>query len=219
MPIRTAVALFILSLPLAILHAQVDSSDISSYKQNLFLKLFFPKGIAEGVALRSFIRSDSWSALRTSYSDRESFDELYEDAEELCRGDKTAATLAASIAFLEHKTIPVKLLFGAVLSIPLTMENQEDFSVRINRLPAHIYSPKISDVDKLQHFFFSAFFMRTLKMNWLVRLLGNGVETGEDLFIVGGENDLRDRHANDDGIRFGESPEATLPSEYLTPNP
>ena len=50
---------------------------------------------------------------------------------------------------------------------------------------------------------FSAYFMGVLKMNSLVTLLGDGVEIGEDLFIVGGVDDPRDRHANKDGRRFG----------------
>ena len=207
------------------LHAQIclpiDSADISIYHQNILLKFFLPKGIAEGVALRSYIRSTAWDEFRKSHSDRESFDEIFDDADELCNNDKTAAILAASIASLEHKTIPIKLFFGITLSIPMTMESQEDFDMRVSKLPEYIYDPKIPDRDKLQHFFFSAYFMRVLKMNSLVTLLGDGVEIGEDLFIVGGVDDPRDRHANKDGRRFGEACDhdvLPVPSKYLTPN-
>ena len=64
--------------------------------------------------------------------------------------------------------------------------------------------------------------MKAIKMNSFVRLLGDAVEVGEDLFIIGGVNDKRDRHANDDGIRFGASCDADtllIPSSFLTPNP
>ncbi len=200
---------------------ELDSAEVSSYHQNIFLKFFLPKGIAEGVALRSYIRSTAWSEFRKSHSDPESFDEIYDDADELCKDNRTAAILASSIATLEHKTIPIKLFFGLTFSIPLTMESQQDFDARVSKLPEFIYDAKISDRDKLQHFFFSAFFMRILKMNLLVTLLGNGVEIGEDLFIVGGIDDPRDRHANKDGRRFGEACDhdiLPMPSKYLTPN-
>jgi hypothetical protein len=201
---------------------QKDSSDIFSYDRNVFLSLFLPKGIAEGVALRSYLRSLSWDEYRHSVSEKEAFDEIFLDADELCKDNRAAALLASSIAVLEHKTIPVKLLFGIILQIPLTMESDRDFDARVRELPVHIYDPKIPDVDKLQHFFFSAYFEKSLKMNWLVRLLGNGVEIGEDLFIIGGVDDPRDKHANEDGIGFGVGCEADslqMPSNFLTPNP
>ena len=59
-------------------------------------------------------------------------------------------------------------------------------------------------------------------MNWLVKMLGNLVEIGEDAFVVGGMNDERDKHANADGLRFGtiaRSDPNTRPSDHLTSNP
>ena len=216
---------FVLSL-MSISFAQVvvplDSTDIFEYPKNIFLSVFFPKGIAEGVALRSYLRSSSWEECRKNVSDRKALDEIFEDADDLCNHNRTAALLASSVAVLEHKTIPLKLLFGMVIQLPLTVESQKDFDSRVAKLPVYLYDSKTPDRDKLQHFFFSAYFMRTLKMNLLVRLLGDAVEIGEDLFIVGGVNDARDRHANYDGIRFGESCEKDpllKPSDYLTPNP
>jgi hypothetical protein len=220
---KVIICIFFLLFPLVHIYAQiVDSSDALTYKKNIVLSLFFPKGIAEGVALRSYLRSPEWDTYRHILSDKEAFDEIFDNAADLCSGNATASILATCIAVFDHKTIPVKLLFGIVIPIPLTIENQEDFDSRVSKLPGHIYDPKIADTDKLQHFFFSAFFMHTLKMNWLVKLLGNAVEIGEDLFVVGGVNDTRDRHANDDGIRFGNSCEnfsLPNPSSFLTPNP
>lgn len=218
------IALFLLltSVLLAQTDSAVDSSDISIYKKNIFLACFLPKGIAEGVALRSYLRSTAWKGFRDSHSDREAMDEIFINADELCNDDRTAAILASGIATLEHKTIPLKLLFGITLPLPLTAESQEDFDSRVSKLPEFIYDPKISDRDKLQHFFFSAYLIRTLKMNSLVQLLGNMLEIGEDLFIVGGANDLRDKKANNDGIRFGEKNKdeiPLLPSECLSANP
>jgi hypothetical protein len=219
---RSNIFFFFLLFFSATSYAQSDSSDMNMYRKNILLSFFFPKGIAEGVALRSYLRSSSWDAYRNTLTDRESVDEIFLDADELCNDNRTAAILATSIAVLEHKTIPVKLLFGITLDIPLTMESQYDFDTRVRKLPAHLYDPKIPDTDKLQHFFFSAYFRKVLKMNWLVRLLGDGVEIGEDLFIVGGTDDPRDRHANNDGIGFGarcELDPLPVPTDVLTPNP
>jgi hypothetical protein len=202
--------------------AAPDSSDVFTYRQNIFLKCLFSKGIAEGVALRSYLRSAAWDEFRKNHSERESFDEIMKDADELCSGNRTPAILASSIATLDHKIIPFKLFFGVMLPLPLTLESQDDFDTRVSKLPEHIYDPKISDRDKLQHFFFSAYFIRTLKMNWLVGLLGDAVEIGENLFIIGGADDPRDRHANKDGRNFGGNCDTDLlqlPSMYLTPNP
>ncbi len=223
MCIRLVPILFFLALPLYVVYSQPeDNEDIFTYHRNIFLSVVFPKGIAEGVALRSYLRSSSWDTTRQLLTGREELDELYLDANDLCCGNQTAAILACAIAVLDHKTIPLQFLFGIVLPIPLTIESQKDFDARVSKLPAHIYDPKISDTDKLQHFFFSAFLERTVQMNWLVRLLGNAVEIGEDLFVSGGKNDPRDRHANNDGRAFGAAYNEDvlpLPSAYLTPNP
>jgi hypothetical protein len=220
--VKQILTFFLVFCSSSLLHAQIDSADVSIYHKNIFLKFLLPKGAAEGVALRSYLRSAAWTEFRKTHSDRESLDEIFNDADELCNDNRAAAILAASIACLEHKTIPLKLFFCITLEIPLTMESQHDFDARVSKLPEYIYDSKIPDRDKLQHFFFSAYFMRVLKMNSLVSLLGDGVEIGEDLFIVGGVDDPRDRHANKDGRRFGEACDSEtlpMPGKFLTPNP
>lgn len=214
----------LLSLSLRDVRAQsVDSCDVMSTEKNIILSLLLPKGIAEGIVLRSYIRSNSWKDYIQSHTPRESLDEIYFVADELCHStNKQRPLFATCIAVLDHKTIPIKLPFGLSISLPLTLESAADYSARVSQLPQHIYIRENPDVDKLQHFFFSAFFESVLKMNWLVRLLGEAVEIGEDLFVIGGVNDPRDKHANNDGISFGEHGDdlpLVAPSTYLTPNP
>ncbi|MEP7235394.1 MAG: hypothetical protein ABI778_08875 [Ignavibacteriota bacterium] len=202
--------------------AEIDSSDIFSYRPNLFLKIFFPKGIAEGIALRSYLRSGAWKEYRATHSDRGAMNEIFRNANLLCNDYRRASLLASGLGVFDHRTIPLKLFPGVVLAVPLTLESESDFNERTSNLPEHVYSRRISDRDKLQHFFISAFLSRTLKMNWLVSLLGNAVEVGEDLFIVGGSNDDRDRHANKDGRAFGSQIDAEplpAPSSSLSRNP
>ena len=184
----------------------------------VFGSLFTPKGYIEGYQLRDLIRSDIYIEETEGMTDREKLDYIYDEAYILSRGDLQAAQLASAVATLEHRTIEIKLLFGASITVPLTFEPEESFTARVERLPSRIYSDSTEDKDKMQHFFLSAYLKRTLGTNSLVRLLGSFVEAGEDAFIVGGMSDERDLHANEDGIRFATSDKRapiSKPSEYL----
>jgi hypothetical protein len=166
------------------------------------LNLFLPEGYAEGLEIRSLLRSTSWQTYRQSVPDTTAMNTIFALGYLLCDGKSKGALLATSISVLDHKTIPVKFLFGLEIDIPLTIETQQHFDIRTAQLPSRIYSDSIEDRDKLQHFFFSAYLKRTLGMNWLCNLLGSFIEGGEDLFIIGGVDDPRDRQANADGIIF-----------------
>ncbi|HEY6172175.1 MAG TPA: hypothetical protein VIX80_07955 [Candidatus Kapabacteria bacterium] len=184
----------------------------------VFGSLFTPKGYIEGYQLRDLIRSDVYTEETEGMTDREKLDYIYNEAYILSRGDFQAAQLASAVATLEHRTIEIKLLFGASITLPLTFEPEESFTARVERLPSRIYSDSTEDKDKMQHFFLSAYLKRTLGTNSLVRLLGSFVEAGEDAFIVGGVSDERDLHANEEGISFATSDERapiSKPSEYL----
>ena len=184
----------------------------------VFGSLFTPKGYIEGYQLRDLIRSDIYIEETEGMTDREKLDYIYDEAYILSRGDFQATQLASAVATLEHRTIEIKLLFGASITVPLTFEPEESFTARVERLPSRIYSDSTEDKDKMQHFFLSAYLKRTLGTNSLVRLLGSFVEAGEDAFIVGGMSDERDLHANEDGIRFATSDKRapiSKPSEYL----
>jgi hypothetical protein len=183
-----------------------------------FGALFTPKGYIEGYQLRDLIRSDIYIEETQGMTDREKLDYIYDEAYILTRGDFQSAQLASAVATLEHRTIEIKLLFGASITLPLTFEPQESFTKRVERLPSRVVTDSTEDKDKMQHFFLSAYLKRTLGTNSLVRLLGSFVEAGEDAFIVGGMKDERDLDANEDGIRFATSDKRALvskPSEYL----
>lgn len=183
-----------------------------------FGSLFTPKGYIEGYQLRDLIRSDIYLEETEGMTDREKLDYIYDEAYILSRGDFQAAQLASAVATLEHRTIEIKLLFGASITLPLTFEPEETFTKRVERLPSRIYTDSTEDKDKMQHFFLSAYLKRTLGTNSLVRLLGSFVEAGEEAFIVGGMKDERDLGANEDGIRFATSDKRapdSKPSEYL----
>ena len=188
---------------------------------SIILQILLPDGIQEGYIMREYLGSEKFPEETLGLSDREKMDEIYLDAMDLSQGSETSGLLAAAFGVFEHKTIPLDL-FGLIIQLPLTSESQLHFDTRVSHLPSHLYSPAVGDIDKLQHFFSSAWLKSALGMDWLVNLAGNFVEIGEEAFVLGGSNDPRDKHANHDGLRFGNHLGEwgiVLPSEFLTPNP
>jgi len=193
----------------------------------ILLRILLPPGLREGYTLREYFASDAYVQASLGESDQERMDAIYYDAVELTHQHSSTTLLAAAFSVFEHKSIQLQMP-GFILPIPLTSESNEHFDLRVSHLPAHIYSPKIGDVDKLQHFFSSAWLKKLFGMDWLVEFAGNFVEVGEQAFVVGGADDPRDKHANADGLNFGRNISRHIrrhgeldiaPSEFLTPNP
>jgi hypothetical protein len=183
--------------------------------------LLIPSGIRIGYDMRNYIASREFGMFDSSRQPEIVFDEIYYQAIEYTHGDLPSALLAAAFGSIEHEYIPFDL-FGKELDFPLTNESHARFIVRWSHLPEHLYHIPEGDRDKIQHFFASAWLKSTLGMDWLVKLAGKGVEVGESLLLIGGFEDPRDLHANEDGIRFGTEAEGNInlsPSAALTPNP
>ncbi len=189
--------------------------------------LLLPEGIRIGYDLRDYIASPAFGAFDSSMPAERVFDEIYFEAMARAHGDIASGLLAAAFGSFEHESIPFDF-FGLELDLPLTSEDHARFLKRQSHLPAHLYRIPEEDRDKLQHFFSSAWLKSIVGMDWLVELAGRAVEVGEDLFLVGGFQDPRDIHANEDGLHFairasGTSDSCTdsdaRPSVSLTPNP
>ncbi|HZK75372.1 MAG TPA: hypothetical protein VFD13_00550 [Candidatus Kapabacteria bacterium] len=219
---RETLAVFALILVLSpIGYAQVPPEIGSRRAIPLPFSLLIPEGIRLGYDMRNYIASPEFGAFDSSVSSEATFNEIYFEALELAHGDVSNALLAAAFGSFEHEYIPLDIL-GIRIDLPLTSETHARFELRWSHFPAYLYHTKELDRDKLQHFFASAWLKSTLGMDWLVRLAGQAVETGEDLFVVGGFVDPRDLHANGDGILFAIQAERSLnsrPSKSLTPNP
>ncbi len=164
-------------------------------------------------------RTRAWvrdSLPTTGVSDLTKIDLIFLRALAETNGDRRDAILATAVSVLVTKTIPTN--FG--LELPLALETDREFNDRVNRLPDHLYAdqPNGNDLDKLQHFFFSAWLSWDLDNRGIADLLGNGVESGEDLFIRGGASDIRDVRTNRLGALFarllGEYPDL-LPSRLF----
>jgi len=131
-------------------------------------------------------------------------------------GDRRDAILATAVAVLGTQTIPTTI----GIDVPLALETGDQFAARVRRLPRHLYAdrPDGDDVDKLQHFFFSAWLAWDLDNRGFADILGMGIESGEEFMIRGGADDPRDVRTNRLGALFarllGEYPEL-LPSRVF----
>ena len=163
--------------------------------------LLLPGFLRIGYQTRAWVR-ESLPPAADSLDDLARLDMIYVRAVNEARGDIGRALLASLVAVFEHKTIP--LSFG--LHIPLTLEPEELFRQRVARLPRALFAdrPGGDDSDKLQHFFGSAWLAWSLDNGEMADLIGIGIEIGEDAFIRGGVNDLRDIRANRLGQLFAE---------------
>ena len=194
---------------------------LAKHSISLPLSLLIPAGIREGYDMREFIASPEFGAFDSVTAPPDVLNEIYYSAIEYAHGNLELALLASAFGSFEHEYIPIGVL-GLTVRIPLTSENHEQFGVRWSHLPAHIYRTQEGDRDKLQHFFASAWLKEWLGMDWLVQGAGAMVEILENMFVIGGFEDPRDLHANNDGMHFAIRAESDIkyqPSHALTPNP
>ncbi len=208
----------VLLLPARVTMAQPFFAKVGQFILNVLL----PSGYSQGQELRHELRSPEWKAFRMTVDDTTAMDAIYRRSLVLCGGNTKSALLASALGVLDHRSIPLLLPRGLEFDLPLTFESDDEFNQRVGNLPANIYTRRIDDRDKLQHFFFSGYLKRMVGMKWLCRTVGDIVELGEDLFVIGSVSDPRDKHANNDGVQFSSEAAMSLdarPSECLTDNP
>jgi len=167
--------------------------------------------------------SASFDSLRVRCGDIAAVDALYLMALECTDNDIGRALFLCMTAVFEHRTVDLKMPVVHSIPLPLTFESKSVFLERKQHIPKKIYKdtpPTIDgDRDKLQHFFSAAYLTYRIDAPAAAGAIGGAVEWAEPILVVGGEDDPRDRRANDQGILFGRdlktSPEL-LPSDYLT---
>lgn len=165
-----------------------------------------PLFILNGIELKNFIRSTTFRRIRETAGDRRAVDAIYIRAMELTSHNTAVALLIATVATFDHYLVGVKVPL-LNLFFPLSNESFEDFQARVRNLPAALYadSPagEAGDRDKLQHFFGSALVTFLFESEGAGERVGNFIEFGEDLAIVGGVLDNRDERSNWHGRQFG----------------
>jgi hypothetical protein len=184
---------------------------------------FTPQIIIDTKLIRAYIRDERFQMIRSRYGDMRAIDAIYLKSLKITEYNVARALFLSFLAVLEHRKVDVKVPIFKSLEVPLSFEEDSIFYARIKNLPRRVYpdtpSDSVGDIDKLQHFFGSAYLAYTSESPGLTRTTGNIIEWGEEKFIVGGVDDPRDKRANNQGKSFGRDllvVKTLLPSDYLT---
>jgi hypothetical protein len=201
-----------------------DEGKSEGFSIGTFLsEIFTPQIIIDTKHIRQYVLDERFQVLRNRCGDMRTIDAIYLKSLKIADYNIARALFLSLMAVLEHRKVEVKIPIVSSLKVPLTFEKDSIFSARIKHLPTQVYSdsPTIleGDRDKLQHFFGSAYLSYASEAPDFTRTLGNLIEWGELVFIVGGTDDPRDKRANKQGESFGRDLLAVmtlLPSDYLT---
>jgi hypothetical protein len=188
-----------------------------------FSDIFTMQIIIDTRHIRQYILDEQFQVLRNRCGDMRTIDAIYLKSLKIADYNIARALFLSLMAVLEHRKVDVKMPIVSPLKVPLTFEMDSIFSSRIKHLPTHVYSDSPiapeGDRDKLQHFFGSAYLSYASESSGFTRTVGNLIEWGEAVFIVGGTDDPRDKRANKHGESFGRDllvVTTLLPSDYLT---
>ena len=189
----------------------------------IFSEIFIPQIVIDTKHIRQYILDERFQVLRNRYGDMRTIDAIYLKSLKIADYNIARALFLSFLAVLEHHTVDFKMPIVSPLKVPLTFEKDSVFFTRIKHLPTHVYSDSPTtyggDRDKLQHFFGSAYLSYTSEAPQFAMAIGNFIEWGEPIFIVGGTDDPRDKYANKQGESFGRDllvVKTLLPSDYLT---
>jgi hypothetical protein len=181
-----------------------------------------PETVRDTRRIRAYVEDPRFGALRQRDGDLRAADAIYLRSLRIAEYDIGRALMLSLLASLEHRHLPLRLPGGGTVSLPLSLEEEERFRVRVANLPRHLYadSPRDeqSDRDKLQHFFAAAVVAYATESPDVAEAAGDFVEWGEAIAVVGGVDDPRDRRSNAQGELFGHDLlyiKTMLPSDYL----
>jgi len=190
---------------------------------SFFGPFFVPKLIADGCAIKDYVRSEEYARVRVQFGDTRAVDALFDKAMRLSWNNVYEALLISLFSTMDHRRFGVRLpVVGPLLWVPLSSEFPEEFEQRVRALPSRLYedTPEdhAGDRDKLQHFFGSAFLTYCFESKDVAARVGDFIETYEERIIVGGVLDARDFRANVQGQEFGMrllDDRSLLPSTFL----
>lgn len=210
-----------------LLHAeQVLGAIRESYHRFSVLRavreIALPSFLVDALELQAMIRDDRFKTVRALVTDGELVDLLYWQAVIMSDGDIRRGLFLTTLAVMDHWKLGIRAPLVGIIWLPLSLETNDEFRLRVSRLPKRLFSDtpsdSLGDRDKLQHFFGSAYLTYGPGGREFADIAGEFVEWGESIFVVGGVNDPRDVAANRRGEAFAkrliEDPE-TRPSSFL----
>lgn len=173
--------------------------------------------------LANYIISDDFVSIKSSIDDLSAVDSLYKVSLNYHKGNTAEAILTVTFAALAFYELPIQVpIIGLKINLPLVKVDRILFERKIDALPKYLFfdSPqnKFGDMDKIAHFFGSAYFSNTVTIFKLSKFMGIFVEFFEAAFKVDGFLDYRDMKVNNLGELFGlalrENPDL-MPSQVL----
>jgi hypothetical protein len=201
-----------------------DGGENEEFPLSTFLsEILTPQIIIDTKRIREYIIDERFQILRNRCGDMRTIDAIYLRSLKIADYNIARALFLSLMAVLEHRNVNIKIPIVNSIRVPLTFEEDSIFDVRIRHLPSRVYKDTLNaskgDLDKLQHFFGSAYLTYSSEAPELARTLGNLIEWGEAKFVVGGSDDPRDKRANKQGESYGRDllvVKTLLPSDYLT---
>lgn len=174
-------------------------------------------------SISEYIASNHLLEIRKTYGDLASVDSIYLKALEINNNDYSETLLSLMFATVPYREVPIKLpLFNVIINYPLISADENIFNKKNENLPRYFFidTPEndYGDLDKLAHFFGSAFLSYESNIFDLGELIGYFVEAFEESFKVQSNIDYRDIDVNYYGRLFGKllkKDKTILPSQIL----
>lgn len=174
-------------------------------------------------AITEYIASEKFIEIRKFRGDLISVDSLYLNALEINDYNYGETLLSLMFATVPYREVPIKFpVLNMIVLYPLISADEETFLKKNENLPRFLFidTPQnnYGDLDKLAHFFGSAFLSYESNIFDLGELIGYFVEAFEESFKVQSEIDYRDIDVNYYGRLFGKllkKDKTILPSQIL----
>ena len=174
-------------------------------------------------SITEYIASNHFLEIRKINGDLASVDSIYLKALEINNKNYSETLLSLMFATVPYREVPIKLpLFNVIVNYPLISADEDIFNKKNENLPRYFFidTPEndYGDLDKLAHFFGSAFLSYESKIFDLGELIGYFVEAFEESFKVQSNIDYRDIDVNYYGRLFGKllkKDKTILPSQIL----
>jgi hypothetical protein len=158
--------------------------------------------------ISAYIASENFHQLKINIGDVSATDSIYQRALSYTDYDYSETLLALMFATVPYREVPVQIPFlDIILYYPLISSEKEIFCKKNQNLPRYLFldtkTNDFGDIDKLAHFFGSAFLSYETRFFDLGELIGYFVEVFEESFKVQSSIDLRDLDVNQYGRIFG----------------
>lgn len=174
-------------------------------------------------SISEFIASEEFVEIKKSSGDLSAVDSIYLKALEINCYDYGETLFSLMFATVPYREVPIVLpVINTIVYYPLISADEETFNKKNNNLPRYLFidtpDNNYGDLDKLAHFFGSAFLSYESNIFDLGELIGYFVEAFEESFKVQSSIDYRDIDVNFYGRLFGKllkENKNLLPSQIL----